>query len=163
LDSLDETRQHRHMVVSWLRRLLERIDISCDLVLATRTSAYAAAATLGWREMWVAAPRQAEPVVLGVLEGFATRDGHSRAWVQTRLRWVADKVSQIPSLANTPLLLTALTIEAAQGGSLDEVTGPARLLEMITEWVASNWERRSGRIGAELPSGLHTAQVSDAL
>lgn len=163
LDSLDETRQYRHMVVSWLRQLLERIDISCDLVLATRTSAYATAATLGWRELWVAAPRQAAPVVLGVLQGFATRDAHGSDWVHTRLRWATDKVTQIPSLADTPLLLTALAIEAAQSGSLDEVTGPARLLEMITEWVASNWERRSDRIGTELPSGLHTAQISDAL
>ncbi|MDP9850280.1 NACHT domain-containing protein [Streptosporangium lutulentum] len=163
LDSLDETRDHRPMVVSWLRRLLERLDAGCDLVLATRASAYAQAATLGWQQRWVAPPEQIEPVVVEVLEAFARWYRRDRDWVQTRLRWVLDRAAQVPRLAETPLLLTALAIDAAERDSLDEVTGPAHLLERTTGWVASNWESRSDRIGAELPPGLPALQVADAL
>lgn len=163
LDSLDETREHRHAAVSWLRRLTKRVHADCNIVVATRTSAYAAAATLGWRELWIAPFRHIEQVAIGVLRGFATRDGQDSDWVQTRLTWVTDKASQFPALGDTPLLVTALAIEAAQRSSLDEVTGPAQLLERITGWIASNWERRSDRIGTALPTGLLPAQVSDAL
>ncbi|MEU7986659.1 hypothetical protein AB0B56_17485 [Streptosporangium canum] len=163
LDSLDETRDHRHAVVSWLHRLLRRVNTDCDLILATRTSAYAEAATLTWKQLWVDAPAQVEEMILGVLEAFARHHGRDDTWVQSRLRWATDRAEQVPRLAETSLLLTALATNAAERDSPEEITGPAYLLERITGWVASNWERRSDRVNDGLPLGLASFQITDAL
>ncbi|GAA1503762.1 hypothetical protein GCM10009827_016140 [Dactylosporangium maewongense] len=163
LDSLDETREHRHAVVAWIRRLIGRLNPGCDIVLATRTSAYAAAATLGWHEVWVAPPGAAEPLVRTILDAFAAHNRRDAGWVQTRNQWVAADLEHSPQLGDTPLLLTALTVEAARRVTSEHAPGRAKLIETIVERVAANWERGSSRIGVELPRGLHSTQVTDAL
>jgi NACHT domain len=163
LDSLDETRQYRHEVVSWIRTLLGRISPNCDLVLSTRTSAYSAAATLRWQELWVSTPRSTNDIASNVLEAFASQGGQDSSWVHQRFDWVLQNIQRSPSLAETPLLVTALSVEAAERHLLNTITGRARLIESIIDRVASSWERGTHRIGVELPSGLHSAQVAEAL
>lgn len=163
LDSLDETREHRHEVVSWIARLVERLDPCCDLVLATRTSAYAAAATLGWHETWIAAPDHVEPIVGPVLEAFAVRDGHDDDWVEVRTAWAIEAAGQARQLAKTPLLITAIALEAAERDKVDAVRTQAPLLERLVNRVADHWELRSGRTGVELPAGLHKVQMAEVL
>lgn len=164
LDALDETRQHRHAVVAWVQRLVASIHSGSDIVLATRSSAYASARILGWPEFSV--DEVLRPYFLdiarNVLGGIASRNGHDSTWVAVREDWIRQQTSEIPMESYTPLLAVVLAAEAAAGSLITEKVSYAGMLERAIARIARSWERSSSRIPVELPA-LHSDQLTLAL
>jgi hypothetical protein len=162
LDSLDETREHRREIVSWIRRLLTHLHPDCDTLLATRTSAYATAAVLGWREARLLPPVWPQTIAEPIVRAVARRDSREGAWIEDRLQDIGERLAQAPYLAETPLLVTALALETAGHGIRPRRTGAAALMDAVTRRVAHDWERRTGRRGIGMPA-LSSAQIEEAL
>ncbi|MER6590017.1 NACHT domain-containing protein [Micromonospora chalcea] len=162
LDSLDETREHRREVVRWVRRLLTELHPDCDVLLATRTSAYASAAVLGWREATVLPPVWPRAISEPIVRAIARRTGRDGAWIGDRLREVDGRIRETPYLGETPLLVTALTLETAGQGQSAKHAGAAVLMDAVIRRVAHDWERRTGRRGVGMPA-LPSNQIEEAL
>lgn len=163
LDGLDETRTRRFDVVSWVSRLIERLHPDAHVVVATRSSAYAAASTLGFHEVTVAPLDRPEVVATPVLEALSpdvpTADRQS--WVDERLGWVKDAVRQT-NVGSTPLAVTLLSVLAAQRAHGGLPTGRAKLVDDLLDRIARSWERRTDR-AADLSGGLTANEITEAL
>ncbi|WP_433288383.1 NACHT domain-containing protein [Micromonospora sp. CA-244673] len=162
LDSLDETREHRREVVRWIRRLLTHLHPDCDVLLATRTSAYASAAVLGWRKARVLPPLSPQSIAEPIVRAVARRDGRDDAWIGDRLQEIGERLMTSRYLAETPLLVTALALETSENRTSSRRTGVASLMDSVIRRVAHDWERRSGRRGISMPA-LPAAQIEEAL
>ncbi|MDG6100511.1 hypothetical protein Daura_03835 [Dactylosporangium aurantiacum] len=166
LDSLDETRKHRREVVSWIRRLVSALHVDCDVLLATRSSAHASAAILGWTGARLLGPRWPRAIAEPIIHAVAQRDGRDSVWVGARLRLLDDQLTQTPYLGETPLLVTALALELCASGRSVPTFSKAELMDSVSRRIALDWERRSGRGGIsmpDLPDRQIEAALSDAL
>ena len=142
LDALDEAREGRHEVLRQLKDLFSELDPDAEIVIATRDLAYADAASLGFFELRLLAPRESLDTARAVLEELASRyspaDGDE--WVKARISWVKEWLDRDDALAETPLLAVLLAMRAAVG---DEETLPgnrATVMVEILESVIVQWE-----------------------
>jgi energy-coupling factor transporter ATP-binding protein EcfA2 len=166
LDSLDETRRHRFETVEWIRRLTEELDPRCDLVLATRTSAYSAAATLNWVETIPQSRWEDRVLADRVLRAYKELHHHNDDWIAERLLWVYDRLRHIAKAGQpeTPLLVCTLAAHAAEQLSLvDQRISPARLVEEIFARIASQWEQVPNRTEIQPPAGVTGTQWTQML
>lgn len=120
LDSLDETYHRRGAVVSEVETFLGDSSPDVDVLLATRDVAYGQAATLGWADVRLAAPKEIERTISAILQAAARhRKGVNHSdWSRPRQEWVTDALRSAPTLRETPLLpvlLTLLAIERDEG------------------------------------------------
>lgn len=149
LDGLDETYLRRHAVVSEIEQFLDTVSPDVDVILATRDVAYADAATLGWRDLRIAAPGGLDQLVRGVLRTAAGHEGISadeiEGWVAAREAWVDKSMADEPSLRETPLLPTLLALLAAERDEGGLPTGRAHVLWAMVEAVVNRSERTRGR------------------
>jgi energy-coupling factor transporter ATP-binding protein EcfA2 len=163
LDALDETRDRRFDAVQWIDRLMKRLQPDCELVVATRASAYAAAQTLRLPEVHLGEFRSASALQERVLDALVpsdTKDDQRRQWVQERM----DRLRGFEQTATTPLVAVVLAVLAADDATGVE-NGKARVLNRLVERVARSWERRPGRavpISAGLGDNETTAALLDA-
>ncbi|MFG1898472.1 NACHT domain-containing protein [Micromonospora zamorensis] len=162
LDSLDETREHRREVIRWVRRLLAHLHPDCDVLLATRSSAHASAAVLGWRVARMLSPISPQSIAEPIVRAVASRDGRDDAWINNCLQEISDRLMENRYLAETPLLVTALALETSGQHMPARRTGMAPLMDAVIRRVAHDWERRSGRRGISMPA-VPSAQIEEAL
>ncbi|GAA1036311.1 hypothetical protein GCM10009557_46660 [Virgisporangium ochraceum] len=162
LDSLDETRKHRREVVSWVRRLVTALHVDCDVLLATRSSAYASAATLGWTGARLLSPQRPQAIAEPIVYAIARRDGRDSIWADARLKLVDHHLMQTPYLGETPLLVTALALELCASERSASTFSQAELMDSVARRITRDWERRSGRGGTSMPA-LPDRQIEAAL
>lgn len=163
LDGLDETRDRRTDVVSWIDRLIAEVHPEVEIVLATRASAYASAATLGFHELKMGGLRQPDLIARRVLEVLSPdAPPELRAgWVFERLNWVTEAQHETDA-ANTPLAITILAILAAQSSTDDLPRGRAQMIGELLDRIARSWERRSDH-RAQLSGGMTENETTNAL
>ena len=132
LDALDEAREGRHEVLRQLKDFFAELDPDAEIVIATRDLAYADAASLGFFELRLLAPRESLATARAVLEELASRfspaDGDE--WVKARISWVKEWLDRDEALAETPLLAVLLAMRAAVG---DEETLPGNRATVMVE------------------------------
>ncbi len=163
LDALDETRERRFDVVSWISRLVGQLHPGVEVVVATRSSAYAAATTLGFHELGVAALDGPGPIARPVLEALSpdTSPTAREAWTAERLSWVDESYSEA-KLRPTPLVAAVLAVLAAQMAADALPSGRSELLNRLVDRIAQTWERRIDR-AADFAGGLTADETTSAL
>jgi hypothetical protein len=116
LDSLDETHSRRGQVMRELHDFIGGISRDVNILLSTRDVAYAQAATLGWPEMRLSAPKNIGGSIQAILSAAAAFNQQSDAehWVHTRIDWVDAVLDRDSTLRQTPLLPVLLTLLAAE-------------------------------------------------
>lgn len=140
LDSLDETYDRRHAVVSSLSALTRHVPSGTAMLLATRDVAYAQAKTLGWYDLRLMPPKDVvKPVraILKMAESTVEPSGVARpGWVETRSEWVLGVLSDDPVLKETPLFASLLALLAARRNSNNLPTSRgAILVEVVADFI----------------------------
>jgi len=149
LDALDEARERRHQVLRDLRSLFDDLPAEVEIVLATRDLAYADAASLGFRELRLLAPKNSNETVRAVLGSLAERFGpeaDSEAWVEQRTKWVEGWLGRDEALSETPLVIVLLSLLAAARGEQALPATKAAVMADVVEAVIEQWERPGGRV-----------------
>lgn len=143
LDSLDETYDRRAAVASEIDGLMASISDDVDALLSTRDVAYGYAATLGWADLSLRPPQEAERVVRAVLRRSAESKFptlNSDRWVEDRVQWVKEALSGDTTLRETPLFPVLLALLAAEK-ELDTLPpGRARVLAGVVHDAVSRHE-----------------------
>jgi hypothetical protein len=114
------------------------------VLLATRDVAYAQAASLGWDDLRLLAPREPERAVRAVLAATAAARGveDRDAWVERRAEWVTAVLSQDSAVGETPLMPVLLALLAADRGDGGLPETRAEILHAIVEAVVRRREAR---------------------
>jgi hypothetical protein len=163
LDALDETYDRRRDVVAEIDEFLADAGPRVPVLLATRDVAYAQAAKLGWSELRLARPKQAERAVRAVLLAAATAsipEAEREAWVDTRAKWVAHALSGDQTLGETPLLPVLLALLAAGQEAESLPRHRAAILYEVVRNVVNRRDRR--RVDAVALGDLTAAHASTA-
>jgi hypothetical protein len=166
LDSLDETYDHRAIVVGEIVALLAEASPDVDVLLATRDVAYGHAATLGWPSLRLRAPEAIEKVVRAILRAAAAQRTSTipseEDWVAERVEWVESVLTRESILRETPLvpvLLAILTVERSLAALPTQRVG---VLAAVVQDVVARHElkREDGKtLGPLTGSELDTAAM----
>jgi hypothetical protein len=143
LDGLDETRDRRTDVTHRLDRLLKRLHPDCELVLATRSSGYSAARTLGLPEVVMDSFHEATILEDRVLRAIAPNglgDSEMVAWLEER----ADALRSFKPVTRTPLSAVVLAVLTGEGAFTAEASR-AELMSRMVDRIATSWERKPER------------------
>lgn len=152
LDGLDETYEHRGEVVSEIHALTDELPDHAELLLATRDVAYGQAATLGWPALSLAGPANLDHLTGGLLrtgadQHFAAAPDPSeesiRRWIADRREWIDAAIAADPTLKETPLLPTLLTLLAIERSTGALPRGRVQILLAVIESVISREKRRA--------------------
>lgn len=160
LDALDETYERRHSVVAALQQIVENLGEAPAVLLATRHTAYAQAATLGWSDLELMPPSNVASIVERVVSHAA--DNRTSAeplppeWVAERVDWASRALASSPELKETPLLPTFLALLACKRAMpiLPRTRG-AILVAIVSDFVLRRElvSRRAGQVDAD--TNLH--------
>ena len=161
LDSLDETYIRRAQVIAELHSFVGEISRDVDILLATRDVAYGYAATLGWPELRLTAPKEIARTVRTVLERQAASAGLGDTWIGERERWVSSALERDKTLKETPLLPILLSLLAATKNRTALPRHRASILYAVIKYIVA---RQESRQGAEFSIGaLSGRQAAKAL
>lgn len=174
LDGLDESRSACTRIVAGLREALDQSDPALEVLLSTRDVAYSHAHTLSFPDLRLAAPDRPEDTVKAILRASAEQlrlEGEEKqAWIEARRDWVRTRLDTDSKLRETPLMVTLLTLAAADHD--DDQTlprGRAEVLRRVIDDVIGRWET-GHRIAGETPKmgsleggeAVHAARTSFA-
>jgi hypothetical protein len=147
LDSLDETYDRRSQVVTEIEDFLAHVSVDVDVLLATRDVAYGQAATLGWPDLRLVAPREIARTVEAVLRHAARQHFRSSAdasrvdaWIAERSAWINEALESDSTLHETPLLPILLTLLAIERENATLPKGRAFILASVVEDVVKRKE-----------------------
>lgn len=158
LDSLDETYEHRTAVVVEVENFLKTVSVGVSVLLSTRDVAYAQAETLEWPSLRLRSPANVQATTAAIINagarrqfpGVALDDVNVRKWVELRKRWVGEALRADPTLSETPLLPTLLSLLAIEMEIDLLPTGRANVLRTIVTNVVG---RRNSAPGTQLTLG----------
>ncbi|NOJ64359.1 MULTISPECIES: NACHT domain-containing protein [unclassified Arthrobacter] len=146
MDSLDETYDQRASVTRQIDELMSVVSNDVDALLSTRDVAYGFAATLGWPNLALRRPQNAERIIKAILirAGGAqpVTDARSDAdqWVDERMQWVRNALAADSTLQETPLFPVLLALLAAEKDIDTLPKGRARILEAVVRDAVSRHE-----------------------
>ncbi len=143
LDALDETRDRRLEVVQAIARALPEFGADATVILSTRDSGYAAAATLGFDEVRLkpaSTPRHTLRRILTALIQNRRGQPVPPSWVEERLDWINATLDRDRPLAETPLGGILLALLVAEAGTTDLPRGRAKTLSAVVDGIVDRWE-----------------------
>jgi hypothetical protein len=144
LDALDETRERRLEVVQAIARALPELGKDLIVVLSTRDSGYAAAATLGFDEVRlkpVSTPSYTlRRVLTALVQGRCLAQPVPPTWVEERLDWIRTTLERDRPLAETPLGGILLALLVSEVGTTDLPRGRAKTLSAVVDGIVDRWE-----------------------
>lgn len=152
LDALDETRERRLEVVQAIARALPELGKDSIVVLSTRDSGYAAAATLGFDEVRlkpVSTPIYTlRRVLTALVQNRRVGQPVPPTWVEERLDWISTTLERDRPLAETPLGGILLALLVAEARTTDLPRGRAKTLSAVVDGIVDRWElaQRSRRL-----------------
>jgi hypothetical protein len=167
LDGLDETRERRVETVQRIEQMFPHLHADVEIVVATRDLAYAAASTLGFKDVRLLPPRSMEEVVAAVLSAMARvqeipEDDHT-AWITQRTDWVSTIVKRDQYLQETPLMPILLALLAGDRERKDLPGGRARILSDVVDAAVHRWEVLQRQARGLLLGSLTTREAAAAL
>ena len=141
LDGLDEVVAGRDRLAAVVKRWLDVVPASTEVVVAARPNAAQATGVFGWPELHLAEPRRPETTSRAVITAVARHAGRTDAWIDERLDWIQDHRGRDHDLASTPLMAVLLATLAATTEELDELprTRAAVLMTALTD-IVTRWE-----------------------
>src|SRR5262249_43906532 len=149
-------------------RLIKHELASLDeIVLSTRDSAYADAATLGFRALRVSAPKDVPALVRSLLTSVATCAGVEESsrveWIRLREDWVNGIIARDASLGETPLMPLLLVLLAMDSTEGMPPSGRVQIMGNVVENVVRRWEVRQKRTDDVRVDGLEGEAAIAAL
>ena len=153
LDGLDEAADRSLNLISDIVNLLEEIHADTDVLLTTRDVAYSDARILGFRDLRLCRPRDADRTVKVVLQVIASHNRVADAdqWVEERVEWVRQLMREDSQLGETPLVPVLLASLAANHQAEELPRTRSRILERVVRDVAGQREvKRKIRIPSDL-------------
>jgi Predicted NTPase (NACHT family) len=156
-DGLDETGTRRYLITQAIDRWLQQLDPAVEVVVSTRDSAFASAATLGLRHLRLEKPKDLGQM-LQRLGAALAESGHVPSdqrgeWVRRRSQWVDEAVER-GKLDSTPLLAVLLTVLAGQHELADLPSIVAKILSEIVDDAAMRLELAQRHRGQVIFEGL---------
>jgi hypothetical protein len=167
LDGLDETRERRHETVQRVGQMLQHLHTDVEIVVATRDLAYAAASTLGFKDVRLLPPQSMDEVVAAVLSAMGgvqkIPEGDRTVWVEQRTRWIGTVVRRDQYLQETPLMAILLALLAGDRDRKDLPGGRARILSDVVESAVHRWEALQRQARGLLLGSLTAPEAAAAL
>ena len=155
LDGLDEAADRSLELASDICSLLGEIHADTDVLLTTRDVAYADAQILGFRDLRLCQPKDADRSVRAVLRAISShnRIADANQWVEERVQWVKQLMTADSQLGETPLIPVLLASLAANYRADELPRSRSRILEQVVRSVVAKREvKREMRISG-VPEG----------
>jgi hypothetical protein len=144
LDGLDETRERRFETVQRVEQMCQHLHADVEIVVATRDLAYAAASTLGFKDVRLLPPQSMDEVVAAVLSAMAgvqkIPEDDRTVWVEQRTSWIGAVVKRDEYLQETPLMPILLALLAGDRERTELPGGRARILSEVVHSAVHRWE-----------------------
>jgi hypothetical protein len=164
LDGLDEVLVGREKLAATVKRWLDDVPASTEVVVATRPSAGAAIGVFSWPRLRLAAPRQPRRTARAIITAVARSGGCGETWIEERMSWVEARFDRDEELSATPLMVVLLaTLAATAADALDLPSSRASVLIRVLEEVITRWEVGTRRAGVVEIGDLPAAQGQLAL
>lgn len=160
-DALDETQKRRFDIAAWIGRCLARLHPDCEVVVATRSSAFSAADQLGLRVVELQ-PFEATQLVEHVFEALSAtqEDNKQGPWLRERMS-AFDRIRDAGARRlETPLAATIIALLLAENPIGQG--GRACCMDELLVRIACRWERHPDR-NLILSGGLSNEEGARAL
>ena len=161
LDGLDEAADRSLSLASDIAELLEGVHPDTDVLVATRDVAYADAKILGFSDLQLCQPRDADRAVNVVLRAIASHRGLAAIdeWVASRTEWVKRLITVDSQLRETPLIPILLASLAADHQANDLPRTRSLILDQVLRNIVTRKElKREIRI-----SGIHEGHEAEVV
>jgi hypothetical protein len=167
LDGLDETRERRFETVQRIERMFPHLHADVEIVIATRDLAYAAASTLGFKDVRLLPPQSMDEVVAAVLSAMAgvqkIPEDDRAVWLAQRTHWIGTVVKRDEYLQETPLMPILLALLAGDRERKELPDGRARILSDVVDSAVHRWELLQRQARGLLLGSLTASEAAEAL